>query len=249
MKALAGSVLLLAFGAADLVALNVLVMPHAIANTPLAFEVPEVKRPVPVPVKQVEPVHVAVAEPEAEAVPGSGSGSVPEPGAVPVPEPEPVPVPVPEPVAVAVAEPVAVAAAEPAVAVAPVVVPEPAPEPEAPAVVAPVGGADTVSIYFGTDRATIYPVAAAHLAEVAGRLEREPGLRLTVVGYTDAPGERIHNLQLSRRRVQRVVDALVAHGIDEQRVERVARGEEAAVEGRNSRHDRRVDLVFVGGGP
>ena len=70
-------------------------------------------------------------------------------------------------------------------------------------------------IYFDTDSDRIKPDSRPALAEITGLLNLRPDLKLLVVGHTDNVGTLQYNMELSRRRAESVVKALVDdHGID-----------------------------------
>ncbi len=103
-------------------------------------------------------------------------------------------------------------------------------------------------ILFDFDQAAIKPESAPQLGEIAALMNDDPALKLTVVGHTDNVGAAAHNLDLSRRRAEAVVEALAsAHGVAADRL--VAQGMRSASpvasndseEGRAK--NRRVELV------
>ena len=70
------------------------------------------------------------------------------------------------------------------------------------------------NILFDFDKADIKPESKPQLEEIARLLQASPNLRLHVVGHTDNVGQLAYNMDLSRRRSQSVVQALVqANGI------------------------------------
>jgi outer membrane protein OmpA-like peptidoglycan-associated protein len=78
-------------------------------------------------------------------------------------------------------------------------------------------------VHFDFDKATLRPESAAILAEVAATILSQPRIvRLEVQGHTDTTGGAAYNLDLSERRAQAVVDALVARGVAPERLD--ARG-------------------------
>lgn len=84
------------------------------------------------------------------------------------------------------------------------------------ALAAELRGAGRVDVYglyfdFGSDRlrAESEPV----LAQIVALLREEPTLKLVVEGHTDAVGTEAANRDLSQRRAQAVVSALVARGV------------------------------------
>jgi outer membrane protein OmpA-like peptidoglycan-associated protein len=64
-------------------------------------------------------------------------------------------------------------------------------------------------IHFDVDSAVIQPRSEPVIAEIAGILKSNPGLRFQVEGHTDSDGGADYNLGLSQRRAQAVVDDLV----------------------------------------
>ena len=74
-------------------------------------------------------------------------------------------------------------------------------------------------ILFDTNKTELKPESLATIAEIAKLLSNEPKRRLIVVGHTDAVGNFEGNRDLSQRRAQAVVAALVAkHKIDAKRL-------------------------------
>lgn len=91
------------------------------------------------------------------------------------------------------------------------------------------GRVDLYGIYFDTDSATLKPESTATLTEVKALLEADPALRLAIAGHTDAQGDEAHNLALSARRAQAVVDWLAGEGIDAARLVAEGLGESRPV--------------------
>lgn len=103
-------------------------------------------------------------------------------------------------------------------------------------------------IYFDTDRADIKPESEPTLEEIAQLLQQNPDLSLYVVGHTDDVGELAYNMDLSKRRAEAVVEALVSkYRVDAKRLIAYGVGSLAPVasngteEGRAK--NRRVELV------
>ncbi len=65
-------------------------------------------------------------------------------------------------------------------------------------------------IYFDTDKADIKPGSETTLEEMAKFLKENPQLKVYIVGHTDNVGNLSYNLELSQRRAEAVVQALVA---------------------------------------
>lgn len=101
---------------------------------------------------------------------------------------------------------------------------------------------------FDTDSAVIKPESASTLLEMAKAFEGSPGIKAYIVGHTDNVGSLMHNLELSQRRAEAVVNALITrHHIAANRL--VAKGL-ASLSPVASNHDetgraknRRVELV------
>lgn len=77
-------------------------------------------------------------------------------------------------------------------------------------------------IYFDTDSAVVKPESQAQVAELIKHLQATPAQSIYVVGHTDMTGALERNLELSKRRAESVVAALVSAGIPAARV--AARG-------------------------
>ncbi|MFN3889525.1 MAG: OmpA family protein [Beijerinckiaceae bacterium] len=103
------------------------------------------------------------------------------------------------------------------------------------------------SILFDTARAEIKAESKPQLAEMAAYLRGNPGLRVLIVGHTDSQGGLDYNADLSRRRAASVVGALIAQGIQANRLTPQGVGMAAPVstndtdEGRA--RNRRVEMV------
>ena len=65
-------------------------------------------------------------------------------------------------------------------------------------------------IYFDTDKATLKATSQPALEQVAGLMKSRADLQVYVVGHTDMQGAFDHNMSLSQRRAQSVVEALVS---------------------------------------
>jgi hypothetical protein len=110
------------------------------------------------------------------------------------------------------------------------------------------GHAAVYGIYFDTGKADIKPESAPALQEIAKLLQQDPTLRLYVVGHTDNVGEFQMNMDLSHRRADAVLKALVtSYGVAAARLQAFGDGPLAPVA---SNHDeagraknRRVELV------
>lgn len=104
-----------------------------------------------------------------------------------------------------------------------------------------------IQVNFATDSAQILPASQPQIAQVNQLLASDPALRLAINGHTDNSGNSAHNLQLSQQRAASVVAALVAAGIDADRLRAEGFGDtrpladNSTAEGKAK--NRRVELV------
>ena len=73
-------------------------------------------------------------------------------------------------------------------------------------------------INFDTDKATLRPDAAPVIDEIANLLQANAALKLSIDGHTDSTGTAERNRVLSKQRAEAVMAALVAKGIDADRL-------------------------------
>jgi outer membrane protein OmpA-like peptidoglycan-associated protein len=122
---------------------------------------------------------------------------------------------------------------------------------EADAIASALAADGRIAVYgitFDVDSAALTEDAGPQIAELGRLLSDTPSLRVLVVGHTDATGDFGHNLGLSQRRAQAVVDALVDdHGIDPARLIAAGAGMTAPVATNRSEEgrarNRRVEIV------
>lgn len=110
------------------------------------------------------------------------------------------------------------------------------------------GRAVLYGIYFDVNSARLKPESKPTLAQIAQLLKNKPKLRLLVVGHTDNRGSFEYNIDLSKRRAEAVVDALVKqYGIDRDRLKPWGVGYSAPRASNTSdvgrAKNRRVELV------
>lgn len=85
--------------------------------------------------------------------------------------------------------------------------------------IARTGKVALYGIYFDFDSAEIKKESKPTLDEIAKLLKENPDLKLFVVGHTDNIGKLEYNMELSRRRAEAVVKALVEnYGVDKGRL-------------------------------
>lgn len=79
--------------------------------------------------------------------------------------------------------------------------------------------------FFAFDSATPLPDSSHILDVIADNMKHDvPDAALTVLGHTDAVGTDAYNIDLSRRRAQAVIDALIARGVPASQLTEVAIG-------------------------
>ena len=96
--------------------------------------------------------------------------------------------------------------------------------------------ADTISVYFGFDKANLDDRAETALLDWTKQMKENPSLVVELEGYTDSSGPRDYNLGLSQRRVESVRRFLVEKGVDLSRIHFIGLG--VAKEGNGSAEDR-----------
>jgi outer membrane protein OmpA-like peptidoglycan-associated protein len=110
------------------------------------------------------------------------------------------------------------------------------------------GKFSTTGILFDVNTATIKPESNGVLKEVADVLQKHAQLKVKIIGHTDSDGSDITNLELSKKRAEAVMQALIRdYGIDRNRLESDGKGESVPVgdnktkEGKSQ--NRRVEFV------
>lgn len=104
-------------------------------------------------------------------------------------------------------------------------------------------------VHFATNRDVILPQSAGLLDQVAAAIHENPQLTLIrVEGHTDNQGDDSYNLQLSQRRAESVVRALLERGVDPARVRGVGFGETKPIASNNTAKgkasNRRVEFMI-----
>ena len=105
-------------------------------------------------------------------------------------------------------------------------------------------------VHFALDAAVVLPESMPLLREVANTLLAHPKLlQIEIGGHTDVQGPSGYNSKLSQRRVESVMTALVAQGVDASRLSAVGYGESKPVaDGDNDlahAANRRVEFRIV----
>jgi OmpA-OmpF porin, OOP family len=130
--------------------------------------------------------------------------------------------------------------------------PPPQPPPPPPPVAPVKSEIKLPRVHFETDSAKLLPDSTESLDSAVGILKKNPELVIEVVGHTDSSGSQQHNLGLSQRRAESVLQYLKEHGVTNKMTAR-GYGENEPIadnktaEGRAA--NRRVGLHIVGGPP
>lgn len=104
-------------------------------------------------------------------------------------------------------------------------------------------------VLFESGQTQLREEAHSSLVEVVDLLQSEPDKKIRIEGHTDSTGEAATNLEISETRANRVLDALVALGVDSARVTTAGMGENFPIasneteEGRG--RNRRVDVILL----
>jgi OOP family OmpA-OmpF porin len=103
-------------------------------------------------------------------------------------------------------------------------------------------------VYFDTDKADIKPESKAALDEMAKLLQKDPALKVYIVGHTDSQGALARNIDLSQKRAESVARALsTEYKIDAKRLSAKGAASFAPVSSNDNEagrvKNRRVELV------
>jgi OmpA-OmpF porin, OOP family len=105
-------------------------------------------------------------------------------------------------------------------------------------------------VHFATDKAVILPESDEVLDQAVAVLKEHPNLVIEVDGHTDSTGSPAHNLDLSQRRADSVVQYLRTHGVTNTMTAK-GYGEEKPIADNATKDgralNRRVGLHIVGG--
>jgi outer membrane protein OmpA-like peptidoglycan-associated protein len=105
-------------------------------------------------------------------------------------------------------------------------------------------------VLFATDSATLRPEARGKLQPLADYLRQNPGVRVSIDGYTDSRGSDEHNKGLSLRRADAVRAAFDEMGVTRARFSVEGHGEADPVAPNdtpaNMQRNRRVEVTLLG---
>ena len=103
---------------------------------------------------------------------------------------------------------------------------------------------------FPSGRATLSSQASAEIGKIAEVLRQAPERRLTIEGHTDNAGSESANQRLSEERAEAVAAALIAAGVDPNRIDKVGYGSSQPVAENTTSagraQNRRVEIVILG---
>ena len=110
------------------------------------------------------------------------------------------------------------------------------------------GKFSTNGILFDVNSDQIKPQSYGSLQDIAALLKENAGLRVTIIGHTDADGNDAANLELSKRRALSVAKALTTtFGIDASRMETNGKGKNEPVDSNDTpagkANNRRVEFI------
>ena len=110
------------------------------------------------------------------------------------------------------------------------------------------GKFSTTGIMFDVNTASIKPESNGVLQELSGILQKNPDIKIKIVGHTDSDGKDAENLELSKKRAAAVKEIIIRDfGIDASRMETDGKGETEPAQDNKSKEgkarNRRVDFI------
>ena len=104
-------------------------------------------------------------------------------------------------------------------------------------------------VLFESGQTDLRQDAHSSLVEVVDLLQSEPDKKIRIEGHTDSTGDEVTNLEISERRANKVLEALVALGVDPARVTTAGMGEDFPIASNESEEgrsrNRRVDVILL----
>lgn len=98
---------------------------------------------------------------------------------------------------------------------------------------------------FKSGKADLNDDAKFVLHDLVKILEKQPDVRLKIVGHTSEEGSPAFNQKLSEKRAKAVVDFLVARGINPDRLEYEGKGSSEPLEAGNNEVNRRTQIIVL----
>jgi outer membrane protein OmpA-like peptidoglycan-associated protein/uncharacterized protein YegL len=113
----------------------------------------------------------------------------------------------------------------------------------------PIGTVKFINIEFEYDKSDINPGSMPLIEEMSVAMKNNSKIKVNVVGHTDDKGDEDYNLKLSKNRALAVKKALIAMGIDAERIETEGKGESSPLVPNNSEENRtknrRTEFVLI----
>ena len=104
-------------------------------------------------------------------------------------------------------------------------------------------------VLFQSGETKLRDEAMASLVEVVDLLQSEPDKNIRIEGHTDSIGEAETNLEISKKRANAVLEALVSLGVDSARFSAVGMGEDFPIASNETEEgrarNRRVDVILL----
>ena len=86
-----------------------------------------------------------------------------------------------------------------------------------------------VIVFFDFDETRITPGSISAINFLIKYLNSNPNASVDVIGYADELGDFNYNINLSKRRAERVMEMIVRSGVDAKRLRLVVKGEDNSV--------------------
>ena len=105
------------------------------------------------------------------------------------------------------------------------------------------------NMFFATNRTRILPISEQSLQDLYMYLERNPEVRIRIIGHTDNIGKDAANQKLSEGRAQAVRDDLIERGVAPERIQAEGRGESQPIDTNDTeegrQNNRRVEIEIL----
>lgn len=103
-------------------------------------------------------------------------------------------------------------------------------------------------IYFASGSADLLPDSDYEVSKLHQLMAKQPSVRIKILGHTDDIGSEADNLALSQKRSESLRNALVAKGINANRIEAVGKGESNPIASNDSEdgrsQNRRTEVII-----